>query len=287
MFDLYSDGVITLEEACMLESADISVSKALLALETQNKLDNLMYRTAEVKCMEESGNASSILDYYTEAEDKNNTEEKKKGLIASVWDAIRNMIDKIKSVFSKEQKIDPNAKVAVEKEDITKFEAIKKFMAKGLTIAGIIAGGAALIAIIKGGKNAALNYRDDYKSGKKDKPVVMLAGKVQEMKKTLLGFLDTIRAKLGLGNEKSEETEKAGGILQQIVQGIEGLGAKFTKVCNKVSKKNSSENGEDISGQDATAKTESADLYDNDFGEELMYGESAEFADLDELVAAL
>ena len=93
-YDLYDD--VTAEESAeivALESAEISLDRAVMAYDVIMESRDLQLREAELKCFAESGDVNKLIDFYEAAEE--NTEEKKKGLVATIWDKIVAFINKI------------------------------------------------------------------------------------------------------------------------------------------------------------------------------------------------
>lgn len=77
------------------EKADIAYNRALLAYETFCDMRELRLRDIELKCMMESGTYDDLQAYY-EAEEKEN-EDKSKGLVGNLWEAICNLFRTIKN----------------------------------------------------------------------------------------------------------------------------------------------------------------------------------------------
>lgn len=84
------------------EKADLAFNRALLAYETYMDMHELRLRDVELKCMEESGSYDDLQAYY-EAEEKEN-EEKSKGLVGGVWEAICNLFRSIKKFLFGDKK---------------------------------------------------------------------------------------------------------------------------------------------------------------------------------------
>ena len=102
-----------------LESAEISLDRSLLALDAIMESEELKIREAELKCFEESGDVLSLMDYYEDA--KEGTAEKKKGIIATIWDKIINFINKI---LGRDDKKDEKSQYAVDAETKTKIQKL-------------------------------------------------------------------------------------------------------------------------------------------------------------------
>ena len=103
--DHMSEDDIALEAA--VEAADIKVDRMLSAYKAICEKAELDLREAELRCFQESGDMDDLTSFYMEAEEK--TEEKKKGLLSNIWQAIKDLCKKIKNFFVGEKdKIDPN-----------------------------------------------------------------------------------------------------------------------------------------------------------------------------------
>ena len=105
--------------AVALESAEISLDRSLLALDAIMESEELKIREAELKCFEESGDVLSLMDYYEDA--KEGTAEKKKGVIATIWDKIISFINKI---LGRDDKKDEKSQYAVDAETKTKIQKL-------------------------------------------------------------------------------------------------------------------------------------------------------------------
>lgn len=92
-----------------VESAEIALDRSLLALDVIMESQELQIREAELKCFEESGDALNLMDYYEDA--KENTEEKKKGILATIWDKI---VEFFRKITGKSEKLDENSQYATD-----------------------------------------------------------------------------------------------------------------------------------------------------------------------------
>jgi hypothetical protein len=110
------------ENAIALESAEIALERSLLAYQAITESAELNLREAELRCVMESGDACTLMDYYEDAVQQ--TEEKKKGIIASIWDKILSLIEKIKKALGLGKKDDAE-KYAVSSNAPKAVQALK------------------------------------------------------------------------------------------------------------------------------------------------------------------
>ena len=134
----------------------------------QYKIDSLFYEYDKIEMFKYQS-----CDYYNEYTNLNHYDriimeaEEKKGIIRRIIDGIikiiRTTIDKVKSFFSKNKKIDTNVEVKVNSKLVTRVDKFKKKsskLKKGFNILkGAVLGGAAGYAIYKG-INKGLDYLD-------------------------------------------------------------------------------------------------------------------------------
>lgn len=149
-----------------LESAEIAMDRALLAVETCDAMSEIAMREAELQCMMESGDAETLMGYYEAAEEK--ADAKKEGLIKRAWKKICDFFKTIKEkLFGGTDKIDPKADYEVNKSDVEDAQKLNKAWASlknfskhpiksslqiVATVAGIL-GGVAILAF--GAKKAS------------------------------------------------------------------------------------------------------------------------------------
>ena len=134
----------------------------------QYKIDNLFYEYDKLEMYKYQN-----YDYYNEYTNFNHYDrlimeaEEKKGIIRRIIDGIikiiRTTIDKVKSFFSKNKKIDSNAEIKINSKLVGRVDNFKKKsskLKKGFSILkGAVLGGAAGYAISKG-INKGLDYLD-------------------------------------------------------------------------------------------------------------------------------
>ena len=135
--DHMSEDDIALEAA--VEAADIKVDRMLSAYKAICEKAELDLREAELRCFQESGDMDDLTSFYMEAEEK--TEEKKKGLLSNIWQAIKDLCKKIKNFFVGEKdKIDPNETYEAPTGVIAKIKEAGNFIkSKGKAIIQFLA----------------------------------------------------------------------------------------------------------------------------------------------------
>lgn len=89
-------------EYLMFESAELAVTRAILAYETFCDMNSLRMKDIELRCIQESATYDDLQAYY-EAEEKENA-EKKDGVIKSIWKSICNLFSSIKKFFLGDKK---------------------------------------------------------------------------------------------------------------------------------------------------------------------------------------
>lgn len=120
-YDLYDDvSSEERKEVVALESAEIALDRAILAYDVIMESRELQLREAELKCFEESGDVNVLMDYYEAADEQ--TEEKKKGIISTIWDKIVTFINKI---LGRDVKKNDEEEYAVSSNLKKAFEAFK------------------------------------------------------------------------------------------------------------------------------------------------------------------
>lgn len=156
----------TKEQMLAIESAEISLDRALATYDVIMESQDLALREAELKCFAEDGDANTLMDYYEDATEK--TGEKKKGVLATIWDKIIGFINKIlgrtdKKSESDKYAADPEVKTKLQKFGdavgaVLQFLAhpIKSLFTKGVELWKKIVSGLELItlgvAVFAGGK---------------------------------------------------------------------------------------------------------------------------------------
>ena len=156
----------TKEQMLAIESAEISLDRALATYDVIMESQDLALREAELKCFAEDGDANTLMDYYEDATEK--TGEKKKGVLATIWDKIIGFINKIlgrtdKKNDSDKYAADPEVKTKLQKFGdavgaVLQFLAhpIKSLFTKGVELWKKIVSGLELItlgvAVFAGGK---------------------------------------------------------------------------------------------------------------------------------------
>jgi hypothetical protein len=92
------------QDMIALESAEISLDRALLAYKAIMESREINLREAELRCVMEGGDACTLMDFYEDAQEQ--TDDKQKGLLATIWDKITQFVDKIKKALGIGQKQD-------------------------------------------------------------------------------------------------------------------------------------------------------------------------------------
>ena len=107
----------TKEQMLAIESAEISLDRALATYDVIMESQDLALREAELKCFAEDGDANTLMDYYEDATEK--TGEKKKGVLGTIWDKILGFINKI---LGRTDKKNDSDKYATDPEVKTKLQ---------------------------------------------------------------------------------------------------------------------------------------------------------------------
>lgn len=220
--------------AVALESAEISLDRSLLALDAIMESEELKIREAELKCFEESGDVLSLMDYYEDA--KEGTAEKKKGIIATIWDKIINFINKI---LGRDDKKDEKSQYAVDAETKTKIQKIgdavkavtefltnpiKSLFTKGVDLWKKLLGAVELITlgtvVIVGGKAIVKKVVNGKET--EAKAETMTGAEINEQVGILGKFINMIKKptesnKENMGKDIGESNE---GIVSKIVSSI-------------------------------------------------------------------
>jgi hypothetical protein len=220
-----------------LESAEIALDRALLAYDAVRGARELNIREAELRCVMESGDACTLMDFYEEA--KQQTEEKEKGLLATIWDKIIQLIQRIKKALGIGKKKD-DEEYAVSSNTPKAIQAIKnlgnsikQFLSKGWSaIGGVIKTGlAALAAIVLGvviwkkgkpfiEKKLAKNG-DNQASGGSENAIMQKGSQINAELKTAEDVLDDVeKVANAKKNGKDDSNGESGGIFKQIISKI-------------------------------------------------------------------
>ena len=220
--------------AVALESAEISLDRSLLALDAIMESEELKIREAELKCFEESGDVLTLMDYYEDA--KEGTAEKKKGIIATIWDKIISFINKI---LGRDDKKDEKSQYAVDAETKTKIQKlgdavkavtefltnpIKAIFTKGVDLWKKLLGAVELITlgtvVIVGGKAIAKKVVNGKET--EAKAETMTGTEINEQVGFLRKLINMVKKptesnKDKIGKDIGESNE---GIVSKIVSGI-------------------------------------------------------------------
>lgn len=207
----------TKEQMLAIESAEISLDRALATYDVIMESQDLALREAELKCFAEDGDANTLMDYYEDATEK--TGEKKKGVLATIWDKIIGFINKIlgrtdKKNDSDKYAADPEVKTKLQKFGdavgaVLQFLAhpIKSLFTKGVELWKKIVSGLELItlgvAVFAGGKWVVKKIKG---KGGKDNG----------------GDESTLPAVEMTGTEINTEVKKTRGLLSKLSNAIKG-----------------------------------------------------------------
>ena len=256
-YDLYDD--VTAEERAeivALESAEIALDRAVMAYDVIMESRDLQLREAELKCFAESGDVNKLIDFYEAAEE--NTEEKKKGLVATIWDKIVAFINKIlgretKKKEDEKYQVSSNLPKAVQAvvnaaKAVIEFltNPIKAVWTKGAEtwkkLVGIMEGVAITAVVIVGGK-AVFKAISNKKGGSTGETIVEMTGaELNENTSKISGLLTKMKDLIGknkdsIGNNVGSDNEGLAG-----------------KICSAITKK-----GNDIIGIMNRAVTKAGD----------------------------
>ena len=320
-YDLYDDvSSEERKEVVALESAEIALDRAILAYDVIMESRELQLREAELKCFEESGDVNVLMDYYEAADEQ--TEEKKKGIISTIWDKI------VKKNDEEEYAVSSNLKKAFEAfknaaNAVLEFltNPIKAIFTKGadlwkklvgiveaITIGAVVFVGGK--AVIKGIQNKNGGNHNSGESVEKVK-----GAELNKISSSVHSIINKI--KNGIGRNKDNINKNVGdeneGIVGKIVSSITKAGNNITnaiknaastaadKVKSVASKvKKGAKDVEDaanqvnnaVNGEGDEAKTESADdfVMTKDFADILAsepYEEAADTSDLEDVLSGL
>jgi len=235
----------TKEQMLAIESAEISLDRALAAYDVIMESQDLALREAELKYFAEDGDANTLMDYYEDATEK--TGEKKKGVLGTIWDKILGFINKIlgrtdKKSESDKYAADPEVKTKLQKFGdavgaVLQFLAhpIKSLFTKGVELWKKIVSGLELItlgvAVFAGGKWVVKKIKgkggEDSSGNESTSPAVEMTGTEinTEVKKTR-GLLSKLSNAINSG--KDSMTDAVGneneGIISKIVSAITKAG---------------------------------------------------------------
>lgn len=235
----------TKEQMLAIESAEISLDRALAAYDVIMESQDLALREAELKYFAEDGDVNTLMDYYEDATEK--TGEKKKGVLGTIWDKILGFINKIlgrtdKKSESDKYAADPEVKTKLQKFGdavgaVLQFLAhpIKSLFTKGVELWKKIVSGLELItlgvAVFAGGKWVVKKIKgkggEDSSGNESTSPAVEMTGTEinTEVKKTR-GLLSKLSNAINSG--KDSMTDAVGneneGIISKIVSAITKAG---------------------------------------------------------------
>lgn len=297
--------------AVALESAEISLDRSLLALDAIMESEELKIREAELKCFEESGDVLSLMDYYEDA--KEGTAEKKKGIIATIWDKIINFINKI---LGRDDKKDEKSQYAVDGETKTKIQKIgdavkavtefltnpiKSLFTKGVDLwkkllgvvelitlgTVVIVGGKAIVKKVVNGKETEAKA-ETMTGAEINEQVGILRKLINMVKKPTESNKDKIGKDIGESNE---------GIVSKIVSSIikhikDTIGKLLAapKVAGQKIKdgaKSAADNATSDSGSDGVKQESADDFMSKDFAELLASEPFTESADAEDVADML
>ena len=247
-YELYDD--VTAEERAeivALESAEIALDRAVMAYDVIMESRDLQLREAELKCFAESGDVNKLIDFYEAAEE--NTEEKKKGLVATIWDKIVAFINKILGRSTKKK---DDEEYYVDSALKKKFEAfknaansviqfitnpVKAIFTKGADLWKKLIGVLEVItvgtAVFVGGKwmIKSLTNKDSKNGSEKTGSPEKVSGKeLNGFVKFITDILDKIKNALTSGKDK-----KIGEVVGSENEGVVGkIASSITKAGNDI-----------------------------------------------------
>ena len=131
--NLYADYTDESRSAmCFMESACLAADRACYLVEACDAMRDFDIREAEIKCVEESGDALELMDFYEAAAEK--TEDKKKGILVRAWEAIVNALKSIKTALfgdkGPQPPEDPNAPCEIDKGEYEKISRLSSIWTK-------------------------------------------------------------------------------------------------------------------------------------------------------------
>lgn len=264
-------------------------SELYTMLEMVNYKYEINKREAELKVLMENGTKDDLLYLYEEAENEQN--EEKKGVVSSIVDAIRSVINSIietiKGFFNRNKDADPNEEIEVNKEDyentenfINEFEKVKNKIANPESIsddeeknvesnmngllkylafgAAGVGGAAAVIKITRGKQKETgekLNKITEFFNSILDalKAIPFLDGIIKIIEKILNGITKAL-GKIGISNDKGNNKMQTGDGENQDPNGIN------TKIPTKISNENYEKFLNNLT-DDSTKKFDTIDKY--------------------------
>lgn len=207
---------------CAVESAQIEVEKAFTALEFVEKTEALNIRAAEIQCAMESGDFDDLVEIYQEA--ASDTEDKKQGIIATIWDKIKKFFGAIRDFITGTTKeIDPTEEVEVD----TGFIAwVKGILAKIRDVAKSVGSWVkdpkhALLVIGAVTGFTAVVYTQKKRVAKKAEGKAML-DEVNETVKAVEETADTMK------NSKDPLIKELGSVALKLGENLKGVTTKIT-----------------------------------------------------------
>lgn len=274
---LYNDlpaDELDFELAC--ESAELRADRAVATYRAICEKAELDLREAELLCIQESGDMDSLEDLYMEAEEK--TADKKQGVLASVWAAIKSFFEKIKNFFTgKKKEIDPKSKGQINQGTDGFFKTgvakIRQFLSKVKTLIGehkaasiaiaaatTLGGVVAVRAILSKNKDTE-KEANKAKDPKETTAVVTISGE------TALSYIEAGNSLCDEGKKVAEDVaemkiddpsilELVKAIIHKICETIKAqmgkITAVFTNLKNKVKK--GADSSDDNGGQTPDTK---------------------------------
>lgn len=238
----------TKEQMLAIESAEISLDRALATYDVIMESQDLALREAELKCFAEDGDANTLMDYYEDATEK--TGEKKKGVLGTIWDKILGFINKIlgrtdKKNDSDKYAADPEVKTKLQKFGdavgaVLQFLAhpIKSLFTKGVELWKKIVSGLELItlgvAVFAGGKWVVKKIKG--KGGKDNggnettlPAVVMTGTEINTEVKKARGLCGKLAGAIKGGKDSMKDAvgDENEGIISKIVSAITKAGSEI------------------------------------------------------------
>lgn len=227
-----------------MESAEIKLDRLLNTYCLMEENFEVSLREAELKCFEESGDMDDLEQYYTEAQEKANEQEK--GILGRIWDAIVKFARRIKEFFfGKKSSVKPEDEVEAPKGFIGAVKKGCKFIKtlgsniigwvskhKGAVLAGGAAVGAIAIFLNKDKLKEKLKSKDKEKvKGKDIQETLKECGEAAEVVGEAAQKQSEKPAASSSGGEKKEETKKESEVdaetpktLKNILSGIQYTG---------------------------------------------------------------
>lgn len=230
-YELYADVVDedVKNQIVAIESAEIQLDRALAAYDAIMESQELALREADLRYFGESGDANALMDYYEDAAEK--TDEKKKGILHTIWDRIIGFINKILGRTDKKDENenyagDPETKTALQKvqeaaQAVLQFltHPLKSLFTKGVSLWKKLVSALELItlgvAVYKGGKWIINKTKKKAPSGD--------GGSAESAGET------TTTAIQISGKELNTEIGRCNGLLGKIVNAVKGNKDNYQK----------------------------------------------------------